>query len=339
MKKIKESGIFDKRILIPVAVLLLLGGFAFWAVKDAEKINPIEEDSKQAEKEIEKREKEDRDALKKEIGKDYPTVEEVERFQNTIPSDQNPLPLMEKEFGREVMEQYVSGNLLSTHDTGDIRTIKEGKLKRALDGKGALGSLLDIASGTDTVMIEKPMMTVGEGFKDIGEGLKAGYSVIRPLVGAEDIFGEDKKIHYIEVRAMALEDMTAKEFKEKAEIIRVEVNGKKAHPGFNEIHNIEKTEEHEKGAEEFKKFDEKIGVLGGHEYWQESGNEPEDMMVYAGTVLGLMYEIDMAEVFPGIVLNEDGDIEGIPEEFTLKVGEQEFTVSGNIDAEVYNVRL
>lgn len=327
LTKLKDAGLFDRKILIGAGVLLLLVGITVWALWDAENTDPIAEDSKGALEEESKKDKEDREKIKKDVGKEYPSLEEVERFVKTIPSDVYPVTVLEKEFGKEVTDMFYSGELISRSDDATVTAIKTSEMKRTND-KNAVQSTMDLING-GVVIPTAPYTSKEEGFGDVGK-YKVGYVTTTQRVWGDKgtSVREDGYIaHYLQVSAYALEEMTAEEFQKGFNELGIKVDGVDALPAMER---------------ERKEGDTKLPLPGGE--LDMNGKEYKDVnsmvragdwqntkfsksIVYPGTVVQMSYEIPMTDIYKEATYNAETDsFTGEPKELTVTVGNYTMTV-------------
>lgn len=315
------KNLLKKQILIPVGVLLVLVAITLWSLKVADGVNPIDEDGKKAQQEIDKREKEDRKENKEKLGKDLPSKEEVERYMRTVGLDKNPIVELEKEYGKEVADLYLTDRLISTYTEGEDRVIAEGRVKRE-SNEGSLPTEMDLTKDGEEFEMSGVHVTADEGFTEVGGGYRVGYSFMMPDLESEIAYGNSGALVYgIFLNAYSLDEMTTKEFQEGFEKMSVQVEGVKAEPGIHYLREYGNIKEYLSESEIEKTKD--IRSLWMYGRWGELGDFNKTLM-YPGTVTSMMYQVDIKKIFPTAKVTEEGEVTGVPNELTVTVNGEPF---------------
>lgn len=297
MKKLMK-----KQVLIPAGILGLLMLITVWALWDAENINPIEEDSKQAIKEENKADKEARKDIKEELGKEYPTMEEVQRYVKTMPESSNQTEYLEKEYNDEVIYLYGEGKLLSRSDSEDDAMLKTSYLKMRND-KHSVGSAMDLLGG-GTFNLYPQYSTEKTGFEQKGD-FWVGYeqAVIEKQEDTMSMVSKDGRITMtVTLYAYAKEELMAKEFQDKIGEFEVKVGGVKAKPFLT---NVREDGKHNDELETKELKD--VNLLFKASNWREQ--DFNKSVIYPGTVIPVTYEVDVQDtVYKDVKFDSGSDI-------------------------------
>lgn len=328
IKKMKEKGYLSKSIVIPAVVFVCLVIFTSWALWDAKRVNPIEEDGKTAIKDIEKDEKESRREIKDVVGKEFPTQEEVERFVKTIPEDEFPNTIIDKEFGKEVRKMYYKNQLVSKDDDAETRHIKESALKRDIS-KDGIGTSSDLLMG-EVFIPTLPYSTLTPGFKEAGQ-YNVGY--IRTAMRSWDETGnpvrDDGHISmYVYLSVYAMEELSAKEFQQGINTLGVTVDGVQAYPAME----LDRKEGNTEINTPYGSYDlesknyKNVSSLAIAEDWENV--KFDKAVIYPGTVVQVAFEVPMQEVYKELDYDAGKmEFKGQPKELTVTVGKTPFTIN------------
>lgn len=325
--KLKSKGFLDKRVLVIGGILLGLVAVTLLATIDGKRTNPIVEDGKAAIKEVEEREQEERKENKKNVGKAYPSHEEVHRYRQTIPYTKNEIEVLTREYNKEIVSKYYAGELISRDDATESVQIKEGAMKRELDSKSVYSSI-DVLS-EEEIIPTSPYFAREEGFGNVGK-YRVGYAKTANLEFEEtgrQVRGDGYIAQNLTLHVYSMEEMTAKEFQDGFEELGVTLSGEKAPPVSESIRDSGVKEIDIMGSSvkvNSKKWKGANSMLFTDDWGTKDFNKST---VYPGTVVKMEFEVPMKGIYQSAeYIEADDSFVNVPQELTLVVGEYASTM-------------
>lgn len=336
IKKLKEKGLLSKKVLVPVYILIALGAITLISLSQAEKYDPIAEDGKLLMDGLKKEEETARKESQDVIGKEYPTKEEVERFEKTLSSEDVKAEKMESEFGEDVYHLYNEGLLVGQHEEPEIKAIKTGILSAENDDKG-IKMQLNLLDG-DTLDKKGDYMSNSVGFEKVGD-IYVGY----PTLSIKD-WGDLERVRKdgytavnLTVKVYTMDKMTVKDLQTKVNTLKMELDGIEAKPLFErERKDKEKGlnilgKEVDLGSKEWKG----VSSFGLMTDWSEF--KFGEMVVYPGVVVDADFEIAVDDIF-GDYDNDSDTFSKEHEQLNLGISEKVYEMK-KVDGETVGIEF